>query len=230
MIVKGPPRARIWRPSGSPVCDIAAHELLVDDRLPRRRRVGQRREVASGELLDPHHREVAGRDDVGQGLVESAVGARMAVDGEDPRRQAVDVERHRRGDRGRFDRGQCAERARAFASARARLTAASELRPARSYAASSTPSRRKPGSVSRVSHDAAEEEAGNEQDDHRERDLRAHQRVAQPAAARRGDAGTKRLLWIDACQLHRGRGAERAVRMRPRGTIANASPTPSMLV
>ena len=45
--VNGPPRARIWRPSGSPLGDVAADELLVDDRLPWRGGVGERREVAS---------------------------------------------------------------------------------------------------------------------------------------------------------------------------------------
>src|SRR2546430_798368 len=77
---------------------------------------------------------------------------------------------------------------------------ASTRRSVRSYAASSTPSRRNPGSVSRLD-EAAEEETRGEEHHDRERNFERHQRVAHPAAPGRADAAAQDLLRVEPREL-----------------------------
>jgi hypothetical protein len=108
--------------------------------------------------------------------------------------------------------------------AKSRATPRPRLRPANSYAASSTPSRLNPGSVSRVSLDAAQETRGRHQHDERERHSRCHQRVAKRALAARTRAGVQRGLRIDAGELQRGPNAK--ITPHTSSPNVNTRPTP----
>ena len=157
-------------------------------------------EILAGDERNAHHREVAWRDRVRERLVEPGLGAHPAVDREHARGQAVDVERHRRGDRGALDRRQRAEPLEEPGRKRPRepvVGAAAGQVVGREQHALAPEAR---VGVARLEK-AAEKESRRDEHDQRQRDLDRHERVAQAAAAARRGPGAERELRIQTRQL-----------------------------
>ena len=196
------------RPSVSPVTHVAPHELFVDDRLRRRRRVAEADEVRSGAQRNVHRLEVAGRHDVRERPILRAVRSRAAFERERAQRQAVNVERDRRRNRRRFDVGHGVELGEQPLGERPRAgrveAAAGEIVGGEQHAFA------REARVRRLSlAEAPEKDSGHHEHGHRQRDLHAHQHLAHAAARRHGGSRAQHLLRIDPRQLRGGRGAER---------------------
>ena len=78
-------------------------ELLVDDDLWRRRAIVEIGEIRSAEQRNAHDGEVAGRDRLRERPVGRVVVPRPALDGDEANGKTMDVERHRRRNRGAAD-------------------------------------------------------------------------------------------------------------------------------
>ena len=200
----GDHEVRVARPHMTPerraVGREAPDELLVDDRLLRRRGVGQIRKVGPCVERNAHRLEIAGRDRVAQRHVGPAVGTRVPFDRERAHRQPVDVERHGARDGGGLDAGQRAEpleeTAREVAGGRPIHVACAHVVRGEQHAFA--PEARI--GFARLG-EAAEKHRRCQQNEQRQADLAGHQQVAHPAPSRGADARSNRGLRIDAREL-----------------------------
>ena len=174
------------------VGQVAIDEGLVHHHLRRGRAIAERHEAVAADPAYAHHLEVPRGDDVRRRPVDHAVGARPSFEPEGAPGQAVDVERHRRG-AGDADhagqRPQPVEHALEEGHGRRVVIAASAAIVSGQQHALAI----EPGVGIAGVGERAEEQSGDDQHDHGERDLGGHRRRAPPAWRRRprpgGDAG-----------------------------------------
>ena len=145
-------------------------------------------------------------------------GVGAAFEGEPPRRQAVDVERHRPRERRGLDARHAAERAQ-HAHGEGAVVVRRRAAPAAIVGGEQHALGAEAGIEAAPFLEPLEEQAGDDQHEQRERDLQSHQHLAHGAARSAPDRQAQRVLRIQAGEQphRRRRGGERAEHAESRG-------------